>query len=338
MPGTKRQQPGQDNATPPKKHRPQPDMTLILYFACHFFVRSPLEFPDCHPWVEGPDGETRHNMFKRPADLTQHHKRNHAIPPHCSRCLMVFGRADEVQNHARTDTLCDVVPSAPLVGVTIQQLDEMARAPRGMSAKRRWFRDYAITFPMEPVCTRSPYATPERHIIDIFIQHIQSMSIPNVPQSTLDAVCHDIQSRRLISRAKALPPFHPEPAPASAAPQAVVNVEVSAQVGGGPIGEGKTSGATSEEENAQLGPLPIRPADHTEAGPSYVQQDFAPTDTVDPANLILRYEVADQEVPVQNPSMILSRDHELDDDYDDRNLVHYDAEHDIEDEHSAWST
>ena len=291
MPRPKRQQPAQDegNATPLKRTRPQPKpdtKELIRYLACHFYVRSPLEFIACRPSLGGRDGNEPHNMFdpERPTDLKQHHERKHKLPPHCPRCWQVFKCADQQQDHSRTATSCPVVASAPFVGVTIQQLSEMARAPKGMSAEDRWRRDYAIIFPRETPFTRSPYATPEYHYIDIFTQYIKS--IPNVPQASLDAICQHIQSQRLVPRTESLPPPY-DRVPGPAAPEAAADVECSAQVVRGPSGEGEISGAASDRA-AQLMPMYVGHPDEAEPGPSNVRQDLPiPMHTVNPADLVV---------------------------------------------------
>ncbi|KAK4446119.1 hypothetical protein QBC34DRAFT_151667 [Podospora aff. communis PSN243] len=185
-----------DEAGPPARRNRGPS------FICQFYARSPLEtrFQKCRPREEG--GRTL-NVFTRHADLTQHHRRIHPMPPHCPRCWEVFDGTDQEQAHARADVRCDVVHVRPVLGVGAQQLREMATRPRNLPFEQRWYRDYATIFPDEPHFTGSPCPTlMNGDFIDIVnncIDRLESET-PDLCGWTLSVVRQMFESQRLGSR------------------------------------------------------------------------------------------------------------------------------------------
>lgn len=278
MPRYKRpleQPPDGGGATAPSPSKRNKSDSKGPYFVCHYYARSPLEsqFHKCRPRTGEGDGRTTFK-FRRYGDLLQHHRREHLLPSHCPRCWMVFKQADQEQDHARAPNRCDLVPSAPFVGVSLNQLQAMAQGSK-MSLEQRWRRDWTIIFPGigEDQCLRGPYAIINEDSIDIITERIfQLQSVrPDLCAATLDAVRQMFGGQRLVAARS--PVFL---GPAVAGPTADVEPLMSDEFlhdYGEYLGEtGQSSGNAGQDLPIPIRGLGVSPADLPPSNPDIARE------------------------------------------------------------------
>lgn len=121
-----------------------------LNLACPFAKKDPVRWRSCY----------RHELSKI-SYVKQHLYRVHLQSLYCHRCGRTYERQDDLSEHMRSATPCDVRSFAVPEGLTVEQRQRLSeRLSSKLSDEQRWYAVFEIVFPGHPH-PETPYVDPD---------------------------------------------------------------------------------------------------------------------------------------------------------------------------------
>lgn len=121
-----------------------------LNLACPFAKKDPVRWRSCY----------RHELSKI-SYVKQHLYRVHLQPLYCHRCGATYDRQEDLSEHMRSTTPCDVRSFSVPEGLTVEQRQRLSeRLSSKLSDEERWYAVFEIVFPGHPH-PATPYVDPD---------------------------------------------------------------------------------------------------------------------------------------------------------------------------------
>lgn len=121
-----------------------------LNLACPFAKKDPVRWRSCY----------RHELSKI-SYVKQHLYRVHLQPLFCHRCGMTYERQEDLSEHMRSTSACEVQSFTVPEGLTVEQRQRLSeRLSSKLSDEQRWYAVFEIVFPGHPH-PATPYVDPD---------------------------------------------------------------------------------------------------------------------------------------------------------------------------------
>lgn len=121
-----------------------------LNLACPFAKKDPVRWRTCY----------RHELSKI-SYVKQHLYRVHLQPLYCQRCGVTYQRQEDLSEHMRSTTPCELVSFTVPEGLTMEQRRRLSeRLSSKLTDEERWYAVFEIVFPGHPH-PATPYVDPD---------------------------------------------------------------------------------------------------------------------------------------------------------------------------------